>query len=69
MAIKLIVPVNGPITQLFGENPEIYKKWGFPGHNGIDYGIPNGTLVGAAVAFENGGYGNYVKLSHMGSKP
>lgn len=77
MAIKLIVPVNGPITQLFGENPEIYKKWGYAGHNGIDYGIPNGTPVGAAVAgtvaavsFENGGYGNYVKLSHTdGGKP
>ena len=77
MTIKLIVPVNGPITQLFGENPQRYKQWGFPGHNGVDYGIPNGTPVGAAVAgtvaavaFENGGYGNYVKLSHMdGSKP
>ncbi|MEW6085440.1 MAG: peptidoglycan DD-metalloendopeptidase family protein [Chloroflexota bacterium] len=76
MAIKLIVPVNGPITQLFGENPDIYKKWGFPGHNGIDYGIPNGTPINAAAAgtvalvgFENGGYGNYVKLSHTdGSK-
>ena len=72
MAIKLIVPVNGPITQLFGENPDSYKKWGFPGHNGIDYGIPNGTPISAAaagtvaaVSFENGGYGNYVKLSHL----
>jgi hypothetical protein len=71
MAIKLALPVNGPITQLFGENPQIYKKWGFPGHNGIDYGIPNGTPIAAAaggtvamVGFENGGYGNYVKLSH-----
>ena len=77
MAIRLIVPVSGPITQLFGENPEIYKKWGYAGHNGIDYGIPNGTPVGAAVAgtvaavsFENGGYGNYVKLAHTdGGKP
>jgi hypothetical protein len=76
MAIKLIVPVNGPITQLFGENPDLYKKWGYPGHNGIDYGIANGTPVNAAAAgtvaavtFENGGYGNYVKLSHVdGSK-
>lgn len=76
MAIKLSVPVNGPITQLFGENPDIYKKWGFPGHNGVDYGIPNGTPITAAaagtvaqVSFENGGYGNYVKLSHKdGSK-
>ena len=50
MAIKLIVPVIGPLTQLFGENPEIYKKWGYAGHNGVDYGIPNGTPVGAAVA-------------------
>jgi hypothetical protein len=71
MAIKLTMPVNGPITQLFGENPQIYKKWGFPGHNGIDIGVPNGTPVNAAAAgtaamvgFENGGYGNYVKLSH-----
>lgn len=71
MAIQLTLPVNGPITQLFGENPQIYKKWGFPGHNGIDYGVPNGTPVKAAAAgavalvgFENGGYGNFVKLSH-----
>ena len=76
MAIKLIAPVTGPITQLFGVDPEFYKKFGFPGHNGIDYGIPNGTSIRAAaagtvamVAFENGGYGNYVKLSHVdGSK-
>jgi len=76
MAIKLIAPVNGPITQLFGENPKLYKKWGYPGHNGLDYGIPNGTSVGAAaagtvdaVSFENGGYGNFVKLRHSdGSK-
>jgi uncharacterized protein YgiM (DUF1202 family) len=76
MAIKLIAPVNGPITQLFGEDPQFYKRFGFPGHNGIDYGIPNGTSVAAAaggivaaISFENGGYGNYIKLSHMdGSK-
>jgi Peptidase family M23 len=72
MAIQLITPVNGPITQLFGVDPEFYKRFGFPGHNGIDYGIPNGTSIRAAaagtvekVAFENGGYGNYVKLSHV----
>lgn len=71
MAIKLLVPSNGPITQVFGVNPEIYKKWGFPGHNGVDYGIPNGTPVNSAaagtvsqVSFEHGGYGNYVKLIH-----
>lgn len=76
MAIKLLVPSNGPITQVFGVNPEIYKKWGFPGHNGVDYGIANGTPITSAasgtvsqVSFEHGGYGNYVKLVHKdGSK-
>lgn len=76
MAIRLSVPVSGPITQLFGESPQIYRKWGFPGHNGVDYGVPNGTPISAAaagtvsqVSFEHGGYGNYVRLIHKdGSK-
>ena len=72
MAISLIHPVSGPITQKFGENPSFYARWGFPGHNGVDFGIPNGTPIVAAargtvdkVSFEDGGYGNYVKLKHM----
>lgn len=72
MALKLIYPVNGPLTQKFGENPSLYSQWGFPGHNGIDFGVPNGTPVLAAangsvdkVSFEDGGYGNYVKLKHV----
>ncbi|RME89091.1 MAG: hypothetical protein D6770_05380 [Anaerolineae bacterium] len=71
MTIHLLYPVSGPITQAFGANPDLYKKWGFPGHNGIDFGVANGTPVKAAaegvvnkVSFENGGYGNYVKLQH-----
>lgn len=71
MAIQLNYPVTGPITQKFGVNPAIYAQWGFPGHNGVDFGIPNGTAVLAAasgtidkVSFEDGGYGNYVKIKH-----
>jgi len=71
MTIRLIFPVSGPITQNFGENPAFYQKWGYPGHNGIDFGIANGTPVLSAaqgvvdkVSFEDGGYGNYVKLRH-----
>lgn len=72
MAIKLNLPVSGSITQYFGENPQIYKKWGYAGHNGIDHGIPNGTPIMASAdgtvekaEFETDGYGNFVKISHM----
>ena len=72
MAIKLMYPVKGPITQYFGENPQIYQRWGYAGHNGIDFGIPNGTPIMAAAdgvvektGFEPSGYGNFVKLSHL----
>ena len=34
------------ITQHFGENPQNYKLT--KGHNGLDYGIPEGTLIRAA---------------------
>ena len=69
--ISLILPLNGPITQYFGENPPFYAKWGYQGHNGVDFGVMNGTPVLASadgkvdrVSFENGGYGNYVRISH-----
>ena len=70
--IVLSLPCQGTITQLFGENVQYYTQWGYCcGHNGIDWGIANGTTILAAaagevnaVAFENGGYGNYVKLRH-----
>ncbi len=71
--ISLVWPVSGSITQNFGENAIDYSQWGYPGHNGVDFGIPNGTPVQAAAAgtvekvgFENGGYGNYVKIDHGG---
>ncbi len=72
-------PVQTPhrITQLWGENPQIYgaiKYDGVPlrGHNGIDYGTPIGTpltavdagVVAAAVYNDPTGFGNYVKLQH-----
>jgi murein DD-endopeptidase MepM/ murein hydrolase activator NlpD len=33
------------ITQGFGQNPELYKPLGFAGHEGIDFGVPEGTVV------------------------
>lgn len=72
MTLQLNYPLNGPITQYFGENPDFYAQWGYAGHNGIDFGIPERTPIMAAasgtvekVGFEDGGYGNYVKLKHQ----
>jgi hypothetical protein len=44
----LLRPVDPrfPITQNYGENPDLYPLTG--GHNGIDYGVPVGTLIRAA---------------------
>lgn len=60
-----------PLTQKFGENPDIYKQFGMAGHNGLDYGTPNGTSI---LAFISGtiieavtgdaGYGNYIKIEN-----
>lgn len=39
-------PLNGPITQYFGENPWRYG-YGAGGHDGIDYGVSSGTPIKA----------------------
>ena len=71
--IQLILPVDPltTVTQLFGENPKVYKRWGYSGHNGMDFAVPTGTPILAAadgtvakIAYEAGGYGNYIMLNH-----
>lgn len=76
--ISLRLPFSGdyPVTFAFGatsENEEIKKKfskWGIVGHNGIDYGLPEGTEVIAAAdgkvskLGENGDFGISVILEH-----
>lgn len=64
-----LVDAEVTITQLFGENPAAYARFGLSGHNGVDLAVPVGTPLRALVdamlveaAFDAGGYGNYVKL-------
>lgn len=65
LGISLIKPVSGVITSRFG------ARWGSK-HKGIDIGAPKGTPVKAVAAGTvtvssygyNGGYGNYVIISH-----
>lgn len=57
-------PSTPLITQGFGQNPDLYAPFGFQGHNGIDFGVPEGTVVyaphdGTATVKDEGtnGYG------------
>lgn len=59
------------ITQGFGKNPDIYKRFGILGHNGIDYRAPINTPVYAphdGVIKERhndvNGYGKYIKIQN-----
>jgi murein DD-endopeptidase MepM/ murein hydrolase activator NlpD len=41
---------NYPVTQVFGANPATYAPYGLQGHEGVDFGLPNGTPVIAVEA-------------------
>lgn len=76
--IKLNLPFHGnfPISFKFGEIPDIpeikrkYRQWGIKGHNGVDFGLPEGEKVLAAssgkviFAEEKGEFGQCVILEH-----
>lgn len=63
-----------PVTQAFGANPQRYSSlYGIKGHNGIDIGCPSFTPILSTangvvreVAFDEGGYGRYIKIIHDG---
>lgn len=65
LSINLIKPVSGTVTSRFG------VRWG-SSHKGVDVGAPKGTGIKAAAGGTvitsstgyNGGYGNYVVISH-----
>jgi len=58
------------ITQGFGDNPEVYQRFGLPAHNGIDFACKEGTRIvscqkGVVVKSEkHPSYGNIVKIKH-----
>lgn len=64
------IQVRPRISQNFGENPAMYKQFGLKGHNGVDFGIPEGTPLFApfeGIVHHVGnegdkGYGRYIKL-------
>lgn len=58
------LPGTPLVTQGFGQNPADYAPFNMSGHNGIDFGVPEGTLIyaphdGVATVKDDGtdGYG------------
>lgn len=72
----LLRPTKAPITQLFGENPQMYPATN--GHMGVDFGLPEGSPVMASAEGQiswayldpetartpTAGYGMYVRIEH-----
>lgn len=64
-------PVEGynKITQLFNENKEYYKRFGLPGHEGIDFRAPEGTKIVSVMdgtvkyVYNKGNYGINVRIT------
>lgn len=60
---------NFRVSQLFGANPYMYKRFGWRGHNGIDFACPTGTKLLSGIngvvksAYNNvGGWGNHIYI-------
>ena len=80
MAFKMVWPTQfGSITQRFGLNPDVYQKFGLPGHEGIDFKAPEGSEIYAVAdgfvsdirldGFSDPmlkPYGNQVRIKHDG---
>ena len=72
--MKLVLPCPNEsfwISQKWGENPDVYSRWGYGGHNGWDFAYPVGTPVFAVangrvtvVGWDEHGYGQWVELQH-----
>jgi hypothetical protein len=72
--MKLVLPCPSDsfwISQTWGENPDIYARWGYGGHNGIDLAYPVGTPVHAVaegtvtvVGWDQNGYGAWIEIAH-----
>ena len=77
-AIRLGKPFDGSwrVTQLFSDREWFYKQFSYDGvplrgHNGVDFGTPNGTKLLATddgevsqVGYEAKGFGYFAKIKH-----
>jgi murein DD-endopeptidase MepM/ murein hydrolase activator NlpD len=66
---KLAYHPEGSITQFFGENPDLYARFGFVGHTGVDVVAPHGEPIMAVeggivvdVKYDPKGFGKHVRI-------
>ena len=77
--IQLHWPTDYPVVlQAFGANPDLYRRWGYPGHEGLDIRAPQGANVYACAdgkvasvdAYHGDAglqpYGNCIQIQHQG---
>lgn len=63
-------PSKYRIGQRFGANPQVYRKYGLAGHNGLDIPMPRGAWIYACDAGnrqtikDRRGYGVHIKIQH-----
>jgi murein DD-endopeptidase MepM/ murein hydrolase activator NlpD len=57
------------ISQKWGGNYQMYKKYGLKGHNGVDWALPTGTILispfdGIVISAkkDKDGYGTHIKI-------
>jgi uncharacterized protein YgiM (DUF1202 family) len=71
---RLVWPVDSRrVNQFFGENPDTYKPFNLPGHEGLDLFAPANANVYAAAAGEvyevgqppNHPYGLHIRIKHV----
>jgi murein DD-endopeptidase MepM/ murein hydrolase activator NlpD len=69
---RIVHPLLGaPITQHWGQALEDYSGWALWGHNGVDFASAAGTPVKSMAfgivaysAYDENGYGHYVRVAH-----
>lgn len=78
MPNRLLLPIDkAVVTQRFGQNPQIYKRFGLPYHNGVDfrtrfvdsplgrrYITASADGVIESVRYDVNGYGIHVRIRH-----
>jgi hypothetical protein len=72
---SLLWPTDYPAkTQGFGENPNLYRRWSLPGHEGVDFKAPINSQVYACADGEvylvhdgsgNHPYGIHIRILHQ----